>query len=107
MLLEDFLAGRRSSADVTCDEVLNVISEKLEQQKQALAHKRTSALWLQYMKMTDILKSSIKAKRTGNFDLHLQSVQEMLPFLAAAAHNNYTKSVLLYLQQMLELQTTH
>lgn len=59
-LLEDLFAGRRSSADVACDKVLTVISKKLKQQKEALAHKRTSALCLQYMKMTDILKSSIK-----------------------------------------------
>ncbi|KAL8569811.1 hypothetical protein ACOMHN_006537 [Nucella lapillus] len=72
-LLEDLLAGRMSSADVACDEALTAVSEKLEQQKEELAHKRTSALWLQYMKMVDILKSSIKAERTGNFDLHLQS----------------------------------
>ena len=31
----------------------------------------------------------------------------MLPFLPAAGHNNYTKSALLYLQQRLELETTH
>ncbi|KAL8568512.1 hypothetical protein ACOMHN_065713 [Nucella lapillus] len=74
-LLEDLLAGRMPSADVACDEALTAVSEKLEQQKEELAHKRTSALWLQYMKMVDILKSSIKAERTGNFDLYLQYLE--------------------------------
>ena len=59
------------------------------------------------MKITSILKYLVKAERTGNFHLHLQSVQEMLTILAAAGHNNYTKPALLYVQQMLELKTTH
>ncbi|KAL8582347.1 hypothetical protein ACOMHN_037104 [Nucella lapillus] len=57
--------------------------------------------------MVGILKKSIKAERTGRFDLHLQSVAEMLPFFAAAGHHNYAKSARLYLQQMMALKDTH
>jgi len=39
--------------------------------------------------------------------LHLQTLSEMLPFLAASGHNNYTKSVWIYLQQMSHLQEDH
>lgn len=59
------------------------------------------------MNMIDILKKSIKSERTGHFQLHIQSLKEMLPFLAASGHNNYTKSRWLYLQQMINLNETY
>ena len=44
----------------------------------------------------------------GNWHLHFKSLQEMLPYFAAAGHNLlYTKSVHMYLQQILKLQAQH
>ena len=57
--------------------------------------------------MIDILRKSIKAERTGDFLLHLETVREMLPFLAATGHNNYTKAAWIYHQQMTQLKTTN
>lgn len=56
--------------------------------------------------MIHILKVFIKAERTGNRLLHL-SVHAMLPSLATAGHNFYTKSAYLYLQMMNKLEETH
>ena len=53
---------------------------------------RTAVLWLEHMKMADILRTFIKGERTGNWSLHLQAVYDMLPYFAAAGHNLYTKS---------------
>ena len=53
--------------------------------------------------MITLLCSYILAERTGNWLLHLQCVRQMLPYLAAAGHNHYTKSDSLYLQSMLQL----
>ena len=39
--------------------------------------------------------------------MYLQSLRDMLPFYAAAGHNLYAKSVYIYLQQMLELNSKH
>ena len=64
-------------------------------------------MWFQYMDMIDILRKHIRAEHTGNWELHLQAVSEMLPYLAASGHNNYTKSALIYLQQMSHLQDDH
>ena len=47
------------------------------------------------MDMIDILRKYIRAERTGNWELHLQAVAELLPYLAASGHNNYTKSALI------------
>ena len=44
----------------------------------------------------DILKLFIRDERTGDCDLQLVALHEMLPYVAAAGHNHYTKSVYLY-----------
>ena len=62
---------------------------------------------IQYMKMVDILKRFLRAERTGDWSLHLSSLQEMLPYFTAAGHNLYTKTIYVYLQQMVTLQTDH
>ena len=56
------------------------------------------------MEMVDILKTFITAERTGNWELHLQALNNMLPFLAASGHNLYVKCVSLYLQSMSNLE---
>ena len=68
---------------------------------------RTGALWLQYMEMVNILRTFIKAERTANWELHLQAVSEMLPYLAASGHNLYVKCARLYLQSMSNLRDDH
>ena len=53
------------------------------------------------------LKKYISAERLRNYPMHLFSFAELLKFLAADGHYNYTKSGNIYLQQMHELQMTH
>ena len=103
-ILEKVLNGCMSPRDATREDVFTEVSNQLETHRKRLCGNRTAALWLQYMHMTDIMRKSIKAERTGNFKMHLESVKDMLPFLAAAGHNHYTKSSWLYLQQMLDLK---
>ena len=59
------------------------------------------------MDMVQILCKFIKAERTGQWELHLQVVHDILPYLAAAGHNAYTKFAHLYLQHMLYLGEDH
>jgi len=95
-------------ADKICeDNVIAEINKALEEKKEDLKSSRTAKLWLQYMDMIGILRRYIRAERTGNWELHLQTLSEMLPFLAASGHNNYTKSVWIYLQQISHLQEDH
>ena len=68
---------------------------------------KTDKLWLQYMEMVQILRDFIRSARTGNWALYLHSLQEMLPFLASSGHNNYTKSLVLFLAKMEKLSETH
>ena len=71
------------------------INTALKAQKELVKSSRTAMLWLQYMEMVDILRKYIRAERTGNWELHLQALSEMLPYMAASGHNNYTKSGLI------------
>ena len=64
----------------------------------------TAALWIQYFRMCTLLKNFIKAKRMGNWKLHLYSVKEMIPYFHAAGHLHYAKSAHLYYQDMVTLQ---
>ena len=59
------------------------------------------------MRAIDILRKFIKAEHTGNWELHLQAVYDMLPFFTASGHNLYAKSAYLYLQLMLDLPNNH
>ena len=68
---------------------------------------KTAQLWLEYLEMVAILKKFMKAERLGDWKAHLESLNEMLQYLAASGHNLYTKSVRLYLQKMSELKDTH
>ena len=73
--------------------VIEEISSLLKQKTDFLASSKTAQLWLQYMDMINILRKYIRAERTGNGELHLQAVSEMLPYMAASGHNNYTKCI--------------
>ena len=102
-LLERLAAGGISAEEAANHDVVSKINKRLEEHKESVSRSRTSSLCFQYLDMVGILKKSIKAERTGRFDLHLQSVA----FFAAAGHHNYAKSARLYLQQMMALKDTH
>lgn len=64
----------------------------------------TAKLWVLYFRMVTLMKQFIQAERTGDWNLHLDTVQKMLPFFHAAGHFFYAKCAQLYLQDMLELE---
>ena len=105
-LYERPMAGDIGIAEIYLDSLLDTAKEKVDIAKE-LANHPTARLWLQYMDMVALLRQFIEAERTGNWELHLQSLRDMLPFYAAAGHNLYAKSVYIYLQQMLELNSNH
>ena len=66
---------------------------------------RISKLWLQYIDMVELLRKFINAERTGNWQLHLQTLQTMIPYMAAVGHNMHAKSAYLYLVNILKVTT--
>ena len=95
-----------SVEDVCSAGVLVRIKGKLDYLKQTMTT-RTAMLWLQYLDMVSILQRLIKAERMANWKLHLQTVQDMLPYFAASGHSLYARSAHVYLQIMLRLPETH
>ena len=61
---------------------------------------RSAQLWIMYMDMIKILRTLITASRSGNWTLYLQSLHQMLPFLAATGHNNNVKSLVWFVYCM-------
>ena len=55
----------------------------------------------------DTLKLFIRAKRVGNWNMHILAVGRMLNLFAATGHFNYAKSARMHLQLMLGLPAGH
>ncbi|CAG2204334.1 unnamed protein product [Mytilus edulis] len=64
--------------DIDQSNALNIIRDKIEEFRQSRTKHRTAKLWFQYMDMICILRDFIKAERTGNWHLHLESLKAML-----------------------------
>ena len=64
----------------------------------------TAKLWVQYFNMTTLVKRFIEAERIDNWELHLNTLQQMLPYFHASGHSLYAKSAHLYLQDMHNLK---
>ena len=103
-LLTDLL-GKKKNRRSLC--LWSIGCDQRARAQQSYNAGRTAALWIQYMNMIDILRSFIRAERTSNWELHLRTITEMLPYLAAAGHNLYVKCARLYLQEMASLPNDH
>lgn len=66
----------------------------------------TAELMIQYMEMVQLVKDFIRSERSGDFFLHLKCIEKMIPYFHASRHFLYAKSAHLYLQYMLQLETT-
>ena len=66
---------------------------------------RTAKLWIQYFQMVDLVKLFVRAERTGNWNLHIYTIKQMMPYFHAAGHFPYAKSAHLYVQLMSDLDS--
>ena len=57
--------------------VLSNIFHKITEARKQFQHYRTANLWLQYMDLIQILRNHIRAERTGNWKLYLESLVDM------------------------------
>ncbi|XP_071165969.1 uncharacterized protein [Mytilus edulis] len=106
-LYSQLSSGELSASEAGESDVLKNLEATVHRKQEILKQSRTAKLWLQYSEMVQVLRQFIKAERTGNWPLHLQSIQEMLPFLAASGHNLYTKTAYVYLMTMQSLDEDH
>ena len=89
--------------DVASDDTLQTFHAEICALKDKYNESRTPKLWIMFMSFVSVIRLLITAERTGNWSLHLKSTQEMLPYFAAAGHNNYAKCCRLYLQDCAQL----
>ena len=106
-LFDTLLNRQETMENVVNHDALKAVEKEFELQKMRFKEIRTSNLWLSFCEMVAVLKRFLLAERTGDWELHLLSVQEMLPYLAAAGHNLYIKSAYIYLSQMQNLNATY
>ena len=64
----------------------------------------TAKLWIQYFRMSTLIKLLVEAERMGCWQLHLDTIQKMLPYLHASGHFFYARYCHLYLQDMYNLE---
>lgn len=88
-----FSSVMHKEADLNTDVVpgcITHLSSLLDSHKSHLRESsRTAKLWLQYIDYIQVLKNFIRAERTSNWSLHLQSLSGMLNVFAANGHRNY------------------
>ena len=102
-LWKDLINMMKSAEEISTTDVLRAIQDRARNWIHATREKNSAAaLWLQSMEMMDGLRKFIRAERTANWELHLQAVCEMPPYLTALGHNMYAKYVWLYVQSMNE-----
>lgn len=103
-LHEGALHGEFAADDLAdSDALLRLHTALAERKKQVSKSSRTSKLWVQYLQQIEIVRLFIRAERTGNWNLHLHAVKEMLPYFHAAGHFAYAKYSHLYVQKMEDL----
>jgi len=103
--VEDVIKNTASFEDIETSDIiqslLNMFNEKLREYEE---RGPTARLWVQYFRMVSIAKEFIRAERMGDWEAHLNSIKNMLPYFHASGHFLYAKSAHLYLQDMLKLQ---
>ena len=101
---EKLMSNSYSVHQICQTEVIQKLKESFKSKLYSLQSSRTTSLCIQYLDMIDILRNFIRMQHIGIWELHLQSLSDMLPYLAASGHNHYTKCSWIYLQQMSKLE---
>ena len=100
-------SGEAGLDKVLTSDVINKLTSAIDTWMAGMGAHCTARLWFMYMHLVSIPRSFIRSAWTGNWALYRQNLHEMLPYFAAAGHNNYTKSLMLYLQKMETLHVTY
>lgn len=100
--VHDMLLNRKcDTSNIHNEEVVQQIIHIIQDLMTDLSgQSRTGKLWMEYIKQVCVLLLFIRAERTGNWNLHLYAVSEMIPILHAAGHLAYARSARLYLDTM-------
>ena len=66
-----------------------------------------SQFWSTYIGIVHLMLAFIRATREGKWQLHLDCVAAMLPYMFAYDRTNYSRYLPVYWAEMIRLETTH
>ena len=87
------------------------LKETIKQLEQLKRERRETseffAFWEEYAAMVELLLQFIKAERTGNWKLHLDTVAAMTPYFFVTDRHNYARWLPVYLADMNQMEIKH
>lgn len=107
LLVNAVKQGKLTLGEALKSSAIDSIQKARDDWRAKMSNHRTAKLWIQYQRMIEILRAFIRSVRIGDWYLYLQCLCDMHPYFAAAGHNNYTKSLSIFIQKMQDLQTNH
>lgn len=85
---------------------LEELRQKYEESKKQQSNKM-SVYWHSYIDMVGLLLLFLRSIREGDWDLHLNCIRNMLPWMFAYDRINYSRYLPVYLCDMLYLEDAH
>ena len=87
MHLEALLKGDISTDSVVDEECVQQITNTIDNLEDDIATRsRTAKMWMNYVKYVSLIRLFMRAERTGDWNLHLYCISEMIPLFHAAGH---------------------
>ena len=105
--IQSILKGETCLRTLASCHALKKVSSVICQKQETLVENKTACLWFVYLDMLSLLRRFLRATGLGYWNAHISTLEEMMPYFAACGHNNYLKSVWLYLQNMMELKESN
>lgn len=115
--LEEAMKALQNICDDTCQDefeesfenasvkfIFNAFSEFLGEHSQSQS---LSAFWVSYLDIVELLLNLLRSTRQGNWQLHLCSIREMLPWCFAYDCTNYARYLSVYYRDMQSLEENH
>ena len=87
--------------------MLDLITKHELELSDASVYGPTATFWYSFLDMMNIFFAFIRSVKIGNWELHLEATQRMLPWFFAYDRPNYSRFLTFYWAEMKSLPTTH
>jgi hypothetical protein len=91
-----------SQNDEVCKSVLDIF--RVYQDELRYSRGQLASFWMMYVDLVEILLGLIRADREGDWNLHLASIRQMIPWCFVADKTNYARYLPVYYLQMASLE---
>jgi len=102
----DDVQDGKEIADVP-EELTNIIDEYLAFVDVSCSNNPTYSFWSGYIDMVQLMLLHIRATRTSDWHLHLQTVRLMMPWFFVTDRVNYSRYLPCYWLEMINLSESH